>query len=159
MTMKLSVINVLFIIQILVHNIILHSVVFLTSHSTCIGKSMSVGNSICRDSENGSEYRESILYMNLFCKFNVFNIELQNSNITWIMYFPRLIDKMSSKVDCWSLVSPYWRMILQIDISEIMERKIEFIDGPYNGEFENYVFSYKRKKSPFWDLFLILQCS
>ena len=114
MTMKLSVINVLFIIQILVHNIILHSVVFLTSHSTCIGNSMGVGNSICSDSENGSEYRNSILYMNLF---NVFNIELQKSNITWIMYFPRLIDKMSSKVDCWSLVSPYWRMILQIDIS------------------------------------------
>ena len=70
MTMKLSVINVLFIIQILVHNIILHSVVFLTSHSTCICDSMSVGNSICSDSENGSEYEESILHMNLFC--NIF---------------------------------------------------------------------------------------
>ena len=113
MTMKLSVINVLFIIQILVHNIILHSVVFLTSHSTCISDSMSAGNSICSDSENGSE---SLMHINLFCK-NVFNIELQKSNITWIMYFPRLIDKMSSRVDCWSLVSPYWRMILRIDIS------------------------------------------
>ena len=48
---------------------------------------------------------------------NVFNIKLQKSNVTWIMYFPRLIDKMSSTVDCWSLVSPYWRMILRIDIS------------------------------------------
>ena len=121
MTMKLSVINVLFIIQILVHNIILHSVVFLTSHSACIGNSMSVGNSICSDSENESEYGESVFHMNLFSILkNLFNIELQKSNITWIMYFPRLIDKMSSKVDCWSLVSPYWRMILQIDISENM---------------------------------------
>ena len=66
MAMKLSVINVLFIIQILVHNIILHSVVFLTSHSACISNSMSVGNSICSDSENGSQYRESMSHMNCF---------------------------------------------------------------------------------------------